>query len=110
MTITGKRTQRRYAPEEKENAVRLVRLRRPETGERHGSVKAVADQLGYGVESVRARVKQADIDDGLTAGTPEPDRVAPRLARVGWPRRHRTAHLEPRSPAQQVQRCAHHRG
>ena len=73
MSITGKRTQRRYAPEEKENAVRLVRLRRAETGERHGSVKAVADQLGYGVESVRAWVKQADIDDGVTAGTTTAD-------------------------------------
>ena len=75
MTITekSKRTQRRYAPEEKENAVRLVRLRRAETGERHGSVKAVADQLGYGVESVRAWVKQADIDDGVTAGTTTAD-------------------------------------
>ena len=69
MSISGKRTQRRYALEEKENAVRLVRLRRAETGERHGSVKVVADQLGYGVESVRAWVKQADIDDGVTAGT-----------------------------------------
>ena len=73
MTITEKKTQRRYAPEEKENAVRLVRLRRAETGERHGSVKAVADQLGYGVESVRAWVRQADIDDGVTAGTTTAD-------------------------------------
>ena len=53
--------------------MRLVRLRRAETGERHGSVKAVADQLGYGVESVRAWVKQADIDDGVTAGTTTAD-------------------------------------
>ena len=58
MTISGKKTQRRYTPEQKENAVRLVRLRRAETGERHGSVKTVADQLGYGVESVRAWVEQ----------------------------------------------------
>ncbi len=73
MTISGKKTQRRYTPEQKENAVRLVRLRRAETGERHGSVKTVADQLGYGVESVRAWVKQADIDDGVTAGTSTAD-------------------------------------
>jgi transposase len=73
MSITEKKTQRRYALEEKENAVRLVRLRRAETGERHGSVKAVADQLGYGVESVRSWVKQADIDDGVTAGTTTAD-------------------------------------
>jgi len=28
-------------------------------------VKRVADQLGYGVESVRSWVRQADIDDGV---------------------------------------------
>jgi len=66
-------SRRRYQPAEKENAVRLVRLRREETGESHGSVKAVADQLGFGVESVRAWVKQADIDDGVKPGTTTAD-------------------------------------
>lgn len=66
-------SQRRYQPAEKENAVRLVRLRREETGESHGSVKAVADQLGFGVESVRSWVKQADIDDGVKPGTTAAD-------------------------------------
>ena len=50
-----------------------MRLRREETGESHGSVKAVADQLGFGVESVRAWVKQADIDDGVKPGTTTAD-------------------------------------
>jgi transposase len=66
-------SQRRYTLAEKENAVRLVRLRREETGEGHGSVKAVADQLGFGVESVRSWVKQADIDDGVKPGTTTAD-------------------------------------
>ena len=66
-------SQRRYSPVEKENAVRLVRLRREETGESHGSVKAGAEQLGFGVESVRAWVKQADIDDGVKPGTTTAD-------------------------------------
>ena len=66
-------SQRRYSPVEKENAVRLVRLRREETGESHGSVKAVVEQLGFGVESVRAWVKQADIDDGVKPGTTTAD-------------------------------------
>lgn len=66
-------SQRRYSPVEKENAVRLVRLRREETGESHGSVKAVAEQMGFGVESVRAWVKQADIDDGVKPGTTTAD-------------------------------------
>ena len=66
-------SQRRYQTSEKENAVRLVRLRREETGESHGSVKAVADQLGFGVESVRSWVRQADIDDGVKPGTTTAD-------------------------------------
>lgn len=66
-------SQRRYSPVEKENAVRLVRLRREETGESHGAVKAVAEQLGFGVESVRAWVKQVDIDEGVKPGTTTAD-------------------------------------
>jgi transposase len=31
-------------------------------------VRRVAEQLGYGIESVRTWVKQADIDDGVRAG------------------------------------------
>ena len=49
-------------------AVRMVRTLRAELGVTQGTVKRVATQLGYGVESVRAWVKQADIDDGVTAG------------------------------------------
>lgn len=44
----------------------------PSTGRQRG-----LPQLGYGVESVRSWVKQADIDDGLTVGvsTAEADRT-----------------------------------
>lgn len=62
-------THRRYSQEQKDQAVRLVRKVRAETGQSFGAVKRVAEQLGYGVESVRSWVKQADIDDGATAGT-----------------------------------------
>ena len=65
----GKPTTRRYTPDAKEQAVRLVRQLRKELGTDHGTVYRVARQLGYGIESVRAWVKQADIDDGVTAGT-----------------------------------------
>ena len=65
---SGKPTQRRYSKEEKAQAVRLVRQLRAESGTEHGTVFRVANQLGYGVESVRSWVKQADIDEGVTAG------------------------------------------
>jgi transposase len=49
----GKPTTRRYSEEEKAAAVRMVRTLRAELGSEHGTVKRVAEQLGYGVESVR---------------------------------------------------------
>lgn len=69
MSTGTKPTTRRYSQEQKDHAVRLVRAARAETGERNGAVPRVANQLGYGVESVRSWVRQADIDEGVTAGT-----------------------------------------
>ena len=74
---SGKPTTRRYSDVEKDQAVRLVRQLRAELGTEHGTVKRVADQLGYGVESVRGWVRQADIDVGAAAGvtTAEAERI-----------------------------------
>ena len=73
----GKPTTRRYSEREKAAAVRMVRTLRAELGSEHGTVKRVADQLGYGVESVRLWVRQADIDEGHQPGvsTAEATRV-----------------------------------
>jgi transposase-like protein len=67
--VPGKPTTRRYSEQEKAQAVRLVRQLRAEVGSDYGTVKRVAGQLGYGIESVRSWVRQADIDEGVTAGT-----------------------------------------
>ena len=80
MGSSDKPTTRRYSKEQKVQAVRLVRQVRAETGEPFGSVKRVAEQLGYGVESVRSWVRQADIDDGATPGTSTAD--AARIKRL----------------------------
>jgi transposase len=64
----GRPTARRYSSEQKAAAVRMVRTLRAELGTEHGTVQQVATQLGYGVESVRMWVKQADVDDGHVAG------------------------------------------
>ena len=64
----GKPTTRRYSEEEKAAAVRMVRALRAELGSDHGTVQRVATQLGYGTESVRLWVRQADIDDGHVPG------------------------------------------
>ena len=68
-----KPTARRYTPDEKAQAVRLVRQLRAELGTDHGTVKRVASQLGYGIESVRSWVHQADVDEGRIGGTTTAD-------------------------------------
>jgi transposase len=63
-----KSTSRRYSMEEKAAAVRMVRTLRSELGTEQGTVSRVARQLGYGVESVRSWVRQADIGRRLCTG------------------------------------------
>jgi len=60
--------QRRYPPELRERAVRMVREAIAESGERVGAVTRVARQLGIGPESLRNWVKQADINHGKRPG------------------------------------------
>ncbi len=67
-TTPGKPTTRRYSPVEKAAAVRMVRTLRVELGTEHGTIQRVAQQLGYGTESVRSWVRQADIDAGHVPG------------------------------------------
>lgn len=73
----GKPTTRRYTNAEKAQAVRLVRQLRKELGAEHCTIQRVSSQLGYGVESVRKWVVQADIDDGFVGGatTAERERI-----------------------------------
>lgn len=66
-------TSRRYSDAEKDRAVRLVRQLREELGTDHGTVKRVADQLGYGVESVRKWVRERDVTEGVAG--PEGERI-----------------------------------
>jgi transposase len=75
---SGKKpTSRRYSSEEKAAAVWMVRALRVELGTDQGTVSRVADQLGYGVESVRSWVRQGDVDDGYSPGvsTAESQRI-----------------------------------
>ena len=61
-------TSRRYSAEQKQHAVRMVFALREELGTSAGTVARVARQLGYGVESLRRWVAQAEIDAGTRAG------------------------------------------
>ena len=68
----GKPTTRRYTEQEKAQAVRLVRQARSE-GRGHGAIQRIAEQLGYGTETVRKWVKRADVDEGLKPGRSSAD-------------------------------------
>ena len=64
---------RRYPPELKERAVRMVFEVRADTGQKGGAVQRVAGQLGIGVESLRSWVNQAEVDGGHRPGTTTAD-------------------------------------
>ena len=78
MSKPSVRAQRRYPPELKERAVRMVQEAIKENGRRHRVVTRVSVQLGIGSETLRHWVKQAEVDHGTRPGinTNARDRLA----------------------------------
>ena len=62
-------SQKRYPPELKDRAVRMVLELRQADPSDHGIISRVARQLGIGKETLRIWVKQAEVDGGSRAGT-----------------------------------------
>ena len=60
---------RRYPPEMKERAVRMVEETIAESGERWGVVSRIARQLDIGEQTLRNWVELAEIDTGRRPGT-----------------------------------------
>ena len=68
--------QKRYPPELRERAVRMVaEAIEAQGGERFGVITRVARQLGIGTESLRNWVRQAEIDGGQRPGTTTEDKA-----------------------------------
>lgn len=67
--------QRRYPPELRERAVRMVKeMIAEQGGERYGVVSRVGKQLGIGIETLRTWVTQAEVDGGQRPGTTSEDK------------------------------------
>jgi Transposase. len=71
---TSNPSQKRYPPELRERAVRMVLETIEQRGDRFGVVTSVARQLGIGVESLRSWVAQAEVDGGQRGGVTSEER------------------------------------
>ena len=70
----GRPTKRRYAQQEKDQAVRLVFEIRNVLGTTQGTVARIADQLRDGLESPRRWVAEAEVDAGDAPGMSSAER------------------------------------
>jgi transposase len=66
--------QKRYPPELRERAVRMVLETIEQTGEPVGVITRIARQLGVGAESLRGWVRQAEVDGGRRPGVQTAER------------------------------------
>ncbi|WP_198169843.1 transposase [Agromyces laixinhei] len=64
---------KKYPPELKERAIRLVMDSRDANGSRRGACTRVGQQLGVPTDTLRGWVQRAEIDEGVRPGTTTDD-------------------------------------
>ncbi len=62
------RTSKRYAPEVRERAVRMVRDHEGAHASEGAAITSIAEKLGCSAETLRKWVRQAERDEGLRPG------------------------------------------
>ena len=61
-------TAKRYSPEVRERAIRLVREAEPEHGSQWAAIQSIADKIGCTHETLRRWVRQSEKDRGERPG------------------------------------------
>lgn len=68
------KTQKRYAPEVRERAVRMVLEHQNEHTSQWAAIQSIADKIGCTDETLRRWVRQAEVDQGVRGGMSSNDR------------------------------------
>ena len=64
------KTQKRYAPEVQERAVRMVLEHQNEHTSQWAAIQSIAGKIGCTHETLRRWVRQAEVDQGVRGGMP----------------------------------------
>ena len=68
------KTQKRYAPEVRERAVRMVLEHQNEHTSQWAAIQSIAGKIGCTHETLRRWVRQTEVDQGMRGGMPSDER------------------------------------
>jgi len=68
------KTSKRYSPEVRERAVRMVLEHQNEHTSQWAAIQSIADKIGCTHETLRRWVRQAEVDLGVRGGMPSEER------------------------------------